>query len=70
MVRTWRKRCDHAYTAHLRADPQAAAAENYDQLRLGEDYGFSDYEIEDDDSGILLCYHVMDLNYILLNFLS
>lgn len=59
MVRTWRKRCDHAYTAHLRADPQAAAAENYDQLRLGEDYGFSDYEIEDDDSGILLCYFVV-----------
>ena len=59
MVRTWRKRCDHAYTAHLRADPQAAAAENYDQLRLGEDYGFSDYEIEDDDSGIMLCYNVV-----------
>ena len=42
MVRTWRKRCDHAYTAHLKADPQAAAT---------EDYGSSDCEVEDDETG-------------------
>ena len=51
MVRTWRKRCDHAYTAHLKADPQAVAAESCDQLRQGEDYGSSDYEVEEDDTG-------------------
>jgi len=52
MVRTWRKRCDHAYTAHLKADPQAAAT---------EDYGSSDCEVEDDEtvsSRMASFYHV------------
>ena len=49
MVRTWRKRCSHPYTAHLRTDPQVDNDFDSDHLRRGEDYGFSDYEMDDED---------------------
>lgn len=47
MVRTWRRRCDHSYTAHLRTDPTATQNES-DQLLNGEDYSQSDYEFDED----------------------
>ena len=46
MVRTWRRRCDHSYTAHLRTDPTATQNDS-DQLLNGEDYSQSDYEFDE-----------------------
>lgn len=57
MVRTWRRRCDHAYTAHLRNDPTATQTES-DQLLNGEDYSQSDYEFDEDIDEVVLSARV------------
>jgi hypothetical protein len=47
LVRTWRKRCQHPYTAHLRSEIKNSVRVSGEKLVEGEDYNQSD--LEDDE---------------------
>ena len=47
LVRVWRKRCQHPYTAHLRTEMKNSVQNTGEKLVEGEDYNQSDYEDED-----------------------
>ena len=47
LVRVWRKRCQHPYTAHLRTENKNSVQLSGEKLVEGEDYNQSDYEDED-----------------------
>lgn len=50
MVRVWRKRSEHPYTAHLRSEAKAGTGPvSGEKLVEGEDYNQSDYEYDGED---------------------